>query len=183
MVNESYPWKKDLLRYKKSIIKYNINEKFLEAENSSYTIIEKGIFYSAFIIRKLIDCKGKLSDEADNYKITVKSIKSLQEINSINRWVDENMYDWEKGNIINVLGRDVCNWLIHSYMFFMLEDDKPCSFFCVSSDYDRNKHLYIVSIDDWLKYMEFIATDYVVETCSHYSETKKDYIYTKKKRG
>ena len=35
--------------------------------------IEKAIFYSAFIIRKLIDCKGKVSDEVDKYSFTISA--------------------------------------------------------------------------------------------------------------
>ncbi len=55
MIHESYPWKQDLLRRKRLIQKYN-NAKMFEQEDSdtAYMIIEKAIFYSAFVIRKLI---------------------------------------------------------------------------------------------------------------------------------
>lgn len=183
MVYESYPWKQELLRQKKSIIKYNTHEEYLKPNDLAYTMVEKGIFYSAFIIRKLIDCNGKMSDAADNYTFKVQAIKPLKEINSIRRWPDSDTHEWEKEVTLTVLGRDICNWLIHSYVFFAVENDKPFSCFCVSSDYDRNKYLYMISMEDWLKYMDFIATDYVVEIDSHYDECKKDYVYTKKTRG
>ena len=64
-----------------------------------------------------------------------------------------------------------------------MENDKPFSYFCVSSDFDRNKYLYMVSLNNWLEYMDFIATDYVVEIDTRYDVRKKDYVYTKKTRG
>ena len=67
MIYESYPWKQDLLRRRRLIQKYNRAELIVENDDRAYTVIEKAIFYSAFIIRKLIDCKGKVSDEVDKY--------------------------------------------------------------------------------------------------------------------
>ena len=54
--------------------------------------------------------------------------------------------------------------------------------FYVSSDYDRNKVLYRISMKDWIQYMNFVSTAYVVAADCHYSVEKKDCIYTKKER-
>ena len=74
MIFESFPWKQDLRRRKNLIIKYNTAEHFEKNDDTTYTVIEKAIFYSAFIIRKLIDCGGKLSDESENYSLKVCSL-------------------------------------------------------------------------------------------------------------
>ena len=63
-----YAAPQDLLRRRRLIQKYNRAELLAEDDDRAYTVIEKAIFYSAFIIRKLIDCKGKVSDEVDKYK-------------------------------------------------------------------------------------------------------------------
>ena len=184
MVYESYPWKQDLLRRKRLIIKYNTAERFDKSYDSTYTVIEKGIFYSAFIIRKLIDCGGKLSDEADNYSIQVKAIKPLKHIDNLNRWPEEDSHDWEHEKQLTVAGKDICNWLIHSYLFFSeFEENGPMLAFCVSSDYDRNKILYKISMCDWLRYIDYIASDDIVGLSSHYDEKTGDYIYKRKERG
>ncbi len=73
MVYESYPWKQDLLRRKRLILNYNTAEHFAKNEDSTYTVLEKAVFYSAFIIRKLIDCRGKLSDDADHMRYILRS--------------------------------------------------------------------------------------------------------------
>lgn len=183
MLYESYPWKQDLLRRKYLITKYNSFEQFEKNSDAAYTVIEKAIFYSAFIIRKLIDCKSKLSDEADNYKFQVQARKPLKQIDLMHRWPESDSHDWENEISITVNGREICNWLIHSYVFFTMEDeDVPVSHFCVSSDFDRNKYLYMISMDDWINYIEFIGKDYVTKIKSHYDEGKKDFIFDQKLR-
>lgn len=184
MVYESYPWKQDLMRRKRLIQKYNTAKRFDLDYDATYTVIEKAIFYSAFIIRKLIDCRGKLSDDADNYSIHVKSIKPLKRVDNLHRWPEEDSHDWENEKNQTVAGKDVCNWLIHSYIFFVVfEENGPIVDFCVSSDYDRNKILYKISIADWMDYIEFIASDDIVSLSFHYDEKTNDYRYTRKERG
>ena len=184
MVYESYPWKQDLLRRKRLILNYNTAEHFAKNEDSTYTVLEKAVFYSAFIIRKLIDCRGKLSDDADQYALHIEKFIPLKAVDELHRWPEEDPHDWEHPKNLTVNGKDICNWLIHSYMFFFSfnEADTVNGFF-VTSDYDRNKTLCCISITDWLEYMTFIANDYVVAAESHYDLKARDYIYTKKERG
>lgn len=184
MVYESYTWKQDLLRRKRLILKHNTAEHFDRDFDSTYAVFEKSVFYSAFIIRKLIDCVGKLSNEATQYVFKARSIKPLAHIDLMHRWPEEGSHDWEHEKIVTVSGKDVCNWLIHSYIFFpeFVEGGAIINF-CVSSDYDKNRALYKISLDDWLAYIEFIATDYIIRASSHYDEKVDDYIYTSKERG
>ena len=94
MIYESYPWKQDLLHRKRLIQKYNRAELLGEDDNRAYTVIEKAIFYSAFIIRKLIDCKGKVSDEVDKYKFHLKGIRPIKGIDLMHRWPDDDTHNW-----------------------------------------------------------------------------------------
>lgn len=50
MVYESYPWKQDLRRRKNLLLRYNKADRFDANFDTTYTVIEKAIFYSAFII-------------------------------------------------------------------------------------------------------------------------------------
>ena len=163
---------------------YNTKEQFEKDEEKAYTVIEKVIFYSAFIIRKLLDCNGKMSDEADRYTIKVTEWKPTRQITVMHRSPGEGEFDWEKGKTKSVLGNKVCNWLIHSFVFLTEENEnKTIKSFFVSSDYDKNKVTYQVGLSEWEKYMKFIATDWVVSLHSHYDEKKQDYVFTKKERG
>lgn len=85
MIFESFPWKQDLRRRKNLIIKYNTAEHFEKNDDTTYTVIEKAIFYSAFIIRKLIDCGGKLSDESENYRLKTVSPTTKKEVGASER--------------------------------------------------------------------------------------------------
>ena len=146
--------------------------------------MEKAAFYSAFIIRKLIDCRGKLSDDADRYALPVEKYAPQKEVNEFHRWPDEDTHDWDHPNRETAQGKEVCNWLIHSYMFsFIFNEEGTVEGFFVASDYDRNKSLYHVRISDWLEYMTFIANDYVIASDSHYDIKAQDYNYTRKERG
>ena len=183
MVYESYPWKQDLLCRKRLILKYNTVDQFNRNEDAAYTVLEKAVFYSAFIIRKLIDCKNKLSDEADKYVLRIESFTPLREINSLHNWPDNNTYDWEHPRKGTIEGKKICNSLIHSLVFFFnYNEEGTVVGFYVSSDFDRNKVLYYISVDNWLQYMTFVANDSVVAMDSHYDKAACDYVYTKKKR-
>ncbi|MEG0304189.1 MAG: hypothetical protein RR576_00585 [Oscillospiraceae bacterium] len=184
MINESYPWKQDLQRRKNLMLKNNTAENFEKNNDGAYTIIEKTIFYSAFIIRKLIDCNSKLSDEADNYSLTVFAIDPLKRVDSMHRWPEEDSHDWENEKEITILGKVLCNSLIHSYLFFTIfNDSSVIDSFCVSSDYDKNKVLYRVPLAEWIKYINFIVSDDIIRLDSRYSPKHADYIYTRKERG
>ena len=184
MVYESNPWKQDLLRRKRLILEYNRADLLSEDNDKAYTVIEKAVFYSAFIIRKLIDCKVKVSDEVDAYKFTLKGLHPKENIDLMHRWPDERTYDWAHETTYIKSGTDICNWLIHSYVFFFVFDDNNrIDSFCVSSDYDRNELLYRVELKDWIAYMDFVGSDYIVATDMHIDESKKEYVLTKKERG
>lgn len=186
MIYESYPWKKDLARRKNLIIKYNTKAQFDKNDEAAYTAIEKGIFYSAFVIRKLIDCKVKLSDAAEKYQLKVKEVKPLKRIDLWHRFPQEDNYDWENAIKKTVQGTTICNSLIHSFVFNIIEDcenDIPVTGFMVSSDFDKNKLLYMVDLNVWFGYIDFIATDSIVSSTMKYDSKSNDYVYKGKKRG
>lgn len=184
MIYESYPWKQDLGRRKRLFLKYNTEEHFQKNYEATYTVLEKAIFYSAFIIRKLLDCKTKLSDKADRYALHVEKISPVGKIKSWRNWLCEDSHDWANPKKWTLQGRNVCNFLIHSCVFeFVSNEDQTVAGFMVASDKDRNKALYHVRIDDWLDYMEFIASDSIVELIACRKKTKHGSVLKMEKRG
>lgn len=190
MIYESYPWKQDLRRRKNLLIRYNTAEQFEKDDDKAYTVIEKAIFYSAFIIRKLHEC-DKLSTEADSRKLHISKYPAKREFNKIHHSLKEDSHRWEQGIHIDVPARDVCNWLIHSFIFEILFDEfGKVESFAVSSDFDRNEWLYIIDLSDWIEYMDFVASDFVVASNYHVRKVKQkknkeifDYVATYKERG
>ncbi len=47
--------------------------------------------------------------------------------------------------------KDICNWIIHSYVWRVTADGKG---FIVASDYDKSKLAYYVSLDDYITALE-----------------------------
>lgn len=182
MIHESYPWKQDLLRRIALIKKYNSVDMFQKNEEQAYTVLEKSIFYSAFIVRKLLDCKSKLSDAADKYSIKMQKVKPIKKITYLNSHKIDKNYNWENKENVIISGRDICNFLIHSYVFNFLWDEQfsIITDFIVSSDFDKNKCLYCITLDEWLKYLYFIAKDDVVGCKLMYDININDYKFLKK---
>ena len=184
MIYESYPWKKELVKHRKTLTKFS-KKKMAIYKDRSYFKIEKAILFSAFIIRKLIDCPGKVSDDVDNYRLNVQSIPAIERIDVFNRFVDNDTHDWENAVSETVDARKVCNWLIHSFLLKLVENEggKGIFGFAVSSDYDKSKKLYIIEIKDWIEYIRFVETDNIATLHMKFDERTGDRVYTKKERG
>jgi len=102
----------------------------------------------------------------------------------MNRWPEEDSHDWENEKAVILMGKSLCNSLIHSYIFFFeFAENGAVISFCVSSDFDKNKMLYKVMLVDWLKYMTFIETDDIISLSTKYDEKEKGHIIVKKERG
>lgn len=182
MIYESSPWKQELKRRVKQIGKYNTVIRFDNKFDATYIIMEKNLMFSAFATRKLIECE-KLSDSADSYSFPIKAYRPLKPVDRMHRWPDEDTHDWNHPVRLTALGKNICNWLIHSYIFCLLfEENGPVTGLYVSSDYDRNKYLYEIELKSWLDYLNYVAADNVVAMESHYDDNKHDYIVIRKER-
>lgn len=182
MISDSYSWKRDLLRRKYLLEKYSASALMDEENDNASMVLEKAVFYSAFIIRKLIDCKTKVSDRVDTHPFRVKRYSTMGMNIHMLRKLNVNSHDWSSEKSITVNGKDICNWLIHSYVFaFGCGESRKVEGFFVSSDYDRNKFLYFVELSDWVKYMNIVSHDSIVEMSLRFDEKKKDYVARTKK--
>lgn len=181
MFFESGPWKDDLSSYRSKIMEYCSSKYFQnddDVSDEAYSILEKSIFYSAFVIRKLVDCKTKLSDDADSYALNVEIFESKRNFDNLHRWTSENSHNWESSIRQIKQGKNICNWLIHSLIFELtFNEDQSVEGFCVSSDFDSDKCLYHVTLKDWLNYVDFISSDDVSELLAE--KTEKGIKYKK----
>lgn len=183
MIYDSYAWKRELRLKKNQLIKHNSKSAFDKNFDLAYHKVESAILYSAFIIRKLIESE-KLSTVADAHSLSAKNYLPIKRIDRLHHWCDEDCYDWEKSGSQTMTGKNICNQLIHSYVMQLLfEEDAAVIGFFVSSDYDRNKGLFEVSLEDWIQYMDLIISDSVVAQEMHFDKNKNDYRITKKERG
>ncbi len=184
MIENSTLWKEDLKRFRDEFIQYNIPEHIEAEEDHAFDYLQRAVFYTAYIIRKLIDSPGNVSDAVINYQIRIDSYKPKERVDILNSIPNENTHDWEKPQSITKSARDVCNWLIHSFSFQFSVDDKGLvDGFLVSSDRDKNDKLYHVRIENWFSYIEYILSDTISHIHIEYSEQKRECICTLCERG
>lgn len=137
----------------------------------------------AIIARKLFE-SGKLSDDAENYKICVKEYIPRRHIDRLHSWVEDGDYSWGEYQEKSMPAKYICNLIIHSYAYGLCftEKHKLYSIFVVSDQF-RNELLYEVTIADLTKYLKFIATDSVSEVSMKFDTKKGDYKTYLKKRS
>lgn len=179
MLYSVFNWKKDLKSRKKLIIKNNLIKNLDANFDSSYHKIESSIFISAFIIRKLIE-SDKLTTKSDSFNLKIKYYKPINNVNKINRLDISYNYNLNKEYSKLVKGKEICNWIIHSYIFIPIFKENILESFYLSSDFDRNKILYKIKLDKWLEYIDIIIEDRVFKKTMSYNIKKKDYIFINK---
>lgn len=179
MFYDSNEWKNELNKVFKRL-KKNMNKKYSYRRNF---LIEKDLLISALIIRKLIE-SDKMSDYIDSYMIQVEYYKPIKHIDKLHNYIEENYYDWDKKQNKNLLLRDICNYLIHSYVFnTVYNDNRKLEYFLVSSDYNRNEFLYQISITSWIGIIKEVVEDQIVMSSKYYEENIGDYKSVIKQRG
>lgn len=180
MLYSVFNWKKDLKNKRELIIKNNLIKVLNANFDSAYHKIESSIFISAFIIRKLIE-NDKLTTESDDFDFQIKYYKSINNVNKINRFDICCNYNLNKEYSKAVKGKEICNWIIHSYIFIPIFKKNILEGFYLSSDFDRNKILYKIELDRWLKFVDIIIEDKVLTKTMSYNIKKNDYIFIDKK--
>lgn len=186
MIYDSRTWKKDLrkciaqLKWLKKLKYYHALDSFF---NRVYHCFDREVLYSAIIARKLIE-SDKLSDAADSFQFDVVVHRPRRNVDKLHRWIEDGDYEWDSTAKESVLGKNICNSIIHSYVYCLFLDEKTnIGGFFVSSDFDRNKLLYQVNLNSWIDFLEYIVDDDVAATTFHFNKGKKEYVSRRKVKG
>jgi hypothetical protein len=163
MISESYPWKRDLLRDADIIERWAAKK-----TNSEYRfmLLEKKIFLSAFVVRKLIEDR-KLTDAIKEYSISCRVFPARGTDVDIMNWhhIDEH-YDLSSQQRADTNIKSIASQIIHNLIFifeFIKEGSSPISGFVVASDWGKDKQLYGVTLTDYLIAIRSVGNDWVKE--------------------
>ena len=141
VIYDSVEWKARLLRIKRRLLFFAKSAKHCKGSSFFTLRFDEQLLLSSVIIRKLVE-SGKLSDEADTYTIPVKQYRPLRNICLMHHHIEDGDYDFTEPSSLNVKGNDLCNWIIHSYVYSTYSDiHNSISGFFVSSDYTSNRFL------------------------------------------
>lgn len=173
MIYESFPWKEELLKIT-HLLENRLNQKRWTTRTSF--LFEKEIFTSFYIIRKLVEAE-KVSTKNKKINIPCYLIPSTgKTVTRPNKHRATELYDFIKYKKSNINILDLCNQVIHSYIFDpTFDEDLLLVGFWVSSDRNRNNFLYSFILEDVIKVFKIFGKDYPNSMSSIYDNKIKDY--------
>jgi len=142
--------------------------------------LEKTVFLAAYAIRKLMEAK-LLSTKNESQPVPARAYQASGKPVTITNWHNiDRLYDLDNTCKTTLTLRELCNQLIHSYVFLPLATSKtgPVKAVMFSSDRSRNKQLFEVSLHDLAKILRIVGRDY--PACSNFLFDEKvgDYHVT-----
>ncbi len=169
MMLNTAPWKAELDRHicdLEEISAISFEEESAETDFA----LERALFYSAMIVRLLID-DGEVTDKIKGINLRVGVIPASPRAGKdtspiIRRFINERLYDFDNEQQISVSGRKIANQIIHSFVivsFQFSESECPTGFY-VSSDHASADELYHVQLCDWINFLKIARDDEVVRT-------------------
>jgi hypothetical protein len=174
MIYESRFWKDDLIKQANFLRAKTKQRRWTEASSAR---LEQAIMLGFYSIRKLVESQ-KLSNAVINQKITASVYvwkgKPVTRINWVK--IDE-LYDLEKPKTVSKDLLFFCHQFVHSYVFweYFEEDTRFVEGVFVSSDRERHRNLYSLSISQIIALFEQIGNDYPENFALVYNPEKMDY--------
>jgi hypothetical protein len=174
MIYDSSHWKDELLetatRLESISVRRRPSEKLLVE-------FEKTMFLAAYVVRKLMDAKC-ISTDKESCPIPVRTYRAIGKPVTLLNWHRiTDHYDLETPCDTSLPLRDVCNQLIHSYVFLPLTASKtgPVRAVLISSDRERNRQLYELGLAAFAEILRGIGEDYPACAKLVFDRVKADY--------
>jgi len=128
-------------------------------------------------VRKLIEAE-KISTDNKSLKVSCYITPSNgKNVHRFNIASADRLYDFTKTRKSKLKLFDLCNQVIHSYIFDPTFDQElNLVGFWVSSDYKRHTALYNFILQDIIDVLELLGKDYPNYMTSSYNIKKRDYV-------
>jgi hypothetical protein len=168
MIFESYPYRRDLLKQTKIIRSFFKKSGIIRSEKRLYEI-DKYLFTSAFLVRKLIDSK-KISDELEAEKFEVQYSEvtdsdATRDFLARDRFYENYDVENRKDTAIGLV--DLTNLFIHSHIMTLsfnpikTKDNTEKWEIIVTSDWKRER-IYFIRLSDYLKICKKTCKDRII---------------------
>lgn len=159
MIPDGYYWKKPLLEMARRLKKSNA---FAEPSDAQLARIERDVFIGFYSVRKLIESEAKVTDAIKRMKVNVEWYPNRLPVTWRNNHRIDDLYDLSSpGKEIRDI-EFVCGRIIHSFVFVPVWDEHGhgLATFMFTSDIDRNKKLYSLSVDEVIQIFESFGSNY-----------------------
>jgi hypothetical protein len=161
MIHESSDWKEPLL---KSALRFRRNKSQRKLTERTLAQIERDVFIGFYSIRKIFEALGRVTDATKTSVWPCVHYRNIKRVTSRNNHrIDEN-YDMSKALQET---RDLpffCHRIIHSCVFgVFVRDNGGFDGVYFSSDTDKDKKLYVLTVDQLVEIFERVGNDYPVQ--------------------
>lgn len=126
--------------------------------------LNRAILYSATILRKVIEDETEAEEIAKKATILLPKQETLHTSLSAIKYpyigeegwaIRSKLYtsDYGIGQAVTIKAKDICNWLLHSYVRSIVYHSKQSGAkgFLVASDFDKEKCVHYISFEEWQK--------------------------------
>ena len=156
MIWESRPWKTQLLRSTRRLRR--IRRQGRSTEEALF-VVEREVFVGCYVVRKLFDTL-KVSDSTKELECDVTCYPNVKPVTDFNWHRLDELYDLDDGHRRRVRVRELCNQVIHSFVFMVGGDGTGVDGFWVSSDRSRDQELYFVPLEALIGVFRTVGGDY-----------------------
>lgn len=154
-------WKWELKKLSWELSIWNAIPAYSEYKKHRLT---RALLYSATILRKAIEDELEAKKFAEEQNFTPPEVKVTAITISATKYPYTDAEGWSfrgkvgtasygNGHAVSLKIKDVCNWLLHSYVWGVAgySNQKGFAGFLVASDFDKEKFIHFVSFDEWQK--------------------------------
>jgi hypothetical protein len=170
---ESYYWKQDLLKHARRLRPVEKPRRWSEKYHVAF---EKEIILSFFCIRKLFET-NKVSSKSRKYRAQIFCCyPSGKRITNLNHYDIDDVYDLSIEFSVSKSILFIANQAIHSCTLFAYRnEDRNWGGIYVCSDFERDKTIYRIPIDELIKIFRLVAKDYPSSMNYQWDDSLGDY--------
>jgi hypothetical protein len=161
VIADSTPWKEDLLRVADALEKRKDQVRWTERTGF---LVERDTMTAAYAVRKLVEAH-RVSDELRRESVHVRRHTLVgKPVDIWNRHEFYEHYDMERSQDVKLALRELCNQIIHSWVWMLSADAETALFdgIYVSSDRESKKHVYFVPVDTLVTVFRAVGLDEIV---------------------
>lgn len=165
-------WKKEIISLKRQLALWSIYKGSLFRKLAEHKV-NRCLLFSAAIVRKILEDEEETErDFKNNGHNCEPPLRILHEKITLTKYdfigdcrflmvssISLGEYDFKNGEKEIKTIREVCNQLIHSYVWCLLHNKHNDTLYGVffASDKDKEKHVYLLKIEDWIHILDFVS--------------------------
>jgi hypothetical protein len=143
----------------------------------SFFLFEKDLFVAFFLVRKLIECRTKISKAVDTQTVTLDKFSASGKAPTVlsNHKLDE-LYRLDKGHKVTKSLGFVCGQFVHSYAFIpVMSHQSGIDGVLFNSFNERVSALYQISMDEIIRLLSTVSNDSITKLQMTLNSATRDY--------